>query len=309
MKTIHPAIAEHVLSENEKLRAALQAMLGECDPLNLNCGEPWCRARAALSQQAEPAPAQDEREAFEAHLVAHHGYQPNTLRSLREGDSYPGVSLPLAWSVWQARPAQTEQQATVKDCLTVQPMAYAVFAANGNAVCFSTRRDHPSLVALEKEGHSVVSLAPIAQTEQQPVAEVLWPDEPGRRGGFSQIGHYDDPRLPVGAKLYAAPIAQTEQQPAQSAVIPEGYALVPITPTEAQWSGLARDLMMWLDMSDKTARGLFRHLQMLGIEPPQWLRDEPEMQGSGVPSKGTRVTLIYRAMIEDYRAAQGVQHE
>src|SRR5690606_32682194 len=47
---------------------------------------------------------------FEAHLVAHHGYQPNTLRSLREGDSYPGVSLSLAWSVWQARPAQTEQQ-------------------------------------------------------------------------------------------------------------------------------------------------------------------------------------------------------
>lgn len=52
-----------------------------------------------------------------------------------------------------------------------------------------------------------------AQTEQQPVSEVLWPDEPGRRGGFSQIGHYDDPRLPVGAKLYAAPIAQTALPP------------------------------------------------------------------------------------------------
>ncbi|EWC40174.1 hypothetical protein [Stutzerimonas stutzeri] len=72
-----------------------------------------------------------------------------------------------------SRPAHTEQQATVKDCLTVQPMAYAVFAANGNAVCFSTRRDHPSLVALEKEGHSVVSLAPIAQTAPQPVSSAL----------------------------------------------------------------------------------------------------------------------------------------
>ena len=65
------------------------------------------------------------------------------------------------------RPAQTEQQPTVKECLTVQPMAYAVFAANGNVVCFSTRRDHPSLVALESDGHSVVSLAPIAQTAPQ----------------------------------------------------------------------------------------------------------------------------------------------
>lgn len=52
-----------------------------------------------------------------------------------------------------------------------------------------------------------------AQTEQQPVAEVAWPDEPGRRGGFSQLGHYDTPRLPVGTKLYAAPIAQTAPQP------------------------------------------------------------------------------------------------
>ena len=60
--------------------------------------------------------------------------------------------------------AATEQQPTVKDCLTVQPIAYAVFAANGNVVCFSTQRDHPSLVALEADGHSVVSLAPIAQT-------------------------------------------------------------------------------------------------------------------------------------------------
>ncbi len=42
-----------------------------------------------------------------------------------------------------------------------------------------------------------------AQTEQQPVAEVIWPDEPGRRGGFRQLGHYDTPRLSVGTQLYA----------------------------------------------------------------------------------------------------------
>lgn len=60
-----------------------------------------------------------------------------------------------------------------------------------------------------------------SQAEQQPVAEVLWPDEPGRRGGFSQIGHYDDPRLPVGTKLYVAPIAQTAPQPEHSGLVAE----------------------------------------------------------------------------------------
>lgn len=59
------------------------------------------------------------------------------------------------------------QAATVKECLTVQPIAYAVFVANGNVACFSTQRDHPSLVALEADGHFVVSLAPIAQTAPQ----------------------------------------------------------------------------------------------------------------------------------------------
>jgi|GEM_PF-1474217 len=63
----------------------------------------------------------------------------------------------------KARAAQTEQH----------PMAYAVFAANGNVVCFSTRRDHPSLVALERNGHSVVTLAPIAQTAPQPEQSAL----------------------------------------------------------------------------------------------------------------------------------------
>ncbi len=41
-------------AEVERLREALQAMLDECDPMNLNCGEPWCRARAALLPRSEP---------------------------------------------------------------------------------------------------------------------------------------------------------------------------------------------------------------------------------------------------------------
>lgn len=40
------------------------------------------------------------RELFEAELVASHAYQPATLRSLREGDSYHGPALQLAFSMF-----------------------------------------------------------------------------------------------------------------------------------------------------------------------------------------------------------------
>jgi hypothetical protein len=77
--------------------------------------------------------------------------------------------------------------------------------------------------------------------------------------------------------------------------------VVPEQPTEAQWGGLARDIMMWLDMhggSEKTPRALFTHLERIGREIPQWLRDEPEMKNlDHVPSKGTRCAIIYKAML------------
>jgi hypothetical protein len=87
--------------------------------------------------------------------------------------------------------------------------------------------------------------------------------------------------------------------PAPKQAEPEGYKLVPAEPTEAQWNGLARDMMMWLDMDGRhTAGSLFKHLERCGTEIPQWLRDEPEMKNlDHVPSKGTRVAIIYRAML------------
>jgi hypothetical protein len=70
-------------------------------------------------------------------------------------------------------------------------------------------------------------------------------------------------------------------------------------PTEAQWDGLARQIIMWMDMEPKTPRALFKHLERSGYEIPQWLRDEPEMKNlDHVPSKGTRAVLVYRAMID-----------
>jgi hypothetical protein len=74
------------------------------------------------------------------------------------------------------------------------------------------------------------------------------------------------------------------------------------TPPEEAWGGLPRDLVMWLDMGDKTPRALFKHLERCGRPIPQWLRDEPEMQClDHVPSKGTRSVLIYRAMLSAIR--------
>lgn len=81
----------------------------------------------------------------------------------------------------------------------------------------------------------------------------------------------------------------------------EGEVVAPVEPTEVQWNGLARAIMMWMDLfpGKKTPRNLFDHLTRSGQQIPQWLKDEPEMQAlDHVPSKGTRCCIIYKAMIE-----------
>lgn len=151
-------------------------------------------------QKAEPAPAQDERDAHqyafevggtedgnyilmpeELDEVVRRATEPfeDVLRALACSLGAGGYNAPtvdpevfekkIRWGIDQlARPAQPEQQpATVNHSLTVEPVAYAVFADNGNVVCFSTQRDHPSLTNLESEGKAVISLAPIAQTAPQ----------------------------------------------------------------------------------------------------------------------------------------------
>jgi hypothetical protein len=78
--------------------------------------------------------------------------------------------------------------------------------------------------------------------------------------------------------------------------------IVPVQPTEAQWSGLARDIIMWMDMGGRpTGESLYEHLDMCGRDIPQWLRDEvPNV--NHVPPKGTRAAIIYKAMIMDMPA-------
>ena len=104
----------------------------------------------------------------------------------------------------------------------------------------------------------------------------------------------------VGSEFFTqahAPLASRLRSAAET------HVLVPREPTQAQWGGLARDIMMWLDMERKTPRALFEHLDAIGTTAPAWLVAEPEMRNlDSVPSKGTRCVILYRAMLS---AAQG----
>lgn len=87
--------------------------------------------------------------------------------------------------------------------------------------------------------------------------------------------------------------------------------MLPETPPEEMWGELPRDIVMWMDMhegSKKTPRNLFKHLERLGREIPQWLKDEPEMKNlDSVPSKGTRAVIIYKAMWHAFEADKRVE--
>jgi hypothetical protein len=80
--------------------------------------------------------------------------------------------------------------------------------------------------------------------------------------------------------------------------VPPGWKLVPEEPTEAQWGELARDIMLAFDMSCKSPALLLNFLKNVGREIPKWLLDEVRDPASThVLSKGTRVVIIYRAML------------
>lgn len=77
------------------------------------------------------------------------------------------------------------------------------------------------------------------------------------------------------------------------------FRLVPLLPVEAQWNGLARDVVMWMVMGGRpTGEALHSHLRRLGQENiPAWLVAEiPD--SDHVPPKGTMAAVIYRLMVE-----------
>lgn len=89
------------------------------------------------------------------------------------------------------------------------------------------------------------------------------------------------------------------------------YRTVPIEPTEEMWGGLARAIMMWIDLSgsgQKLPRDLLNHLRRSGVEVPPWLKSEAEMKAlDHSMSKGSRCVLIYKAMLMN--APRGLQNE
>lgn len=105
-KPIHPAVAEHVMEENEKLRGLLLDIGNGCArrdmPSEQVIAEGADRIEAALSRQTEPAPAQDS-----IGLV---------LEEMRERRINHGKHTSPTLEAWAnriealTRPAQTEQQ-------------------------------------------------------------------------------------------------------------------------------------------------------------------------------------------------------
>lgn len=76
----------------------------------------------------------------------------------------------------------------------------------------------------------------------------------------------------------------------------EGMVLVPREPTEEQWGGLARDIVMWWCFDKRTGSALYHHLEFAGREIPDWLRNEiPD--ADHVPPKGAVAAAIYKAML------------
>lgn len=151
------------------------------------CGHPY----------AEPAPAQDEREAFEGTLNVH-------SRRRNELGDYVRPSIQDRWIGWQARatrPAQTEQR----------PVAWVSSGPDGVEADWYPGKGLDTLPIGAK-----LYAAPIAQTEQQPVG-YQFQDREGVWKQFMNQRHYEDTLAdgtwPIRA-IYAAP--QPEQSGRES---------------------------------------------------------------------------------------------
>ena len=78
----------------------------------------------------------------------------------------------------------------------------------------------------------------------------------------------------------------------------EGKVLVPREPSDKHMDGLARAIMLWMDMDErKTPKNLFKHLHNTGEEVPLWLSTLLFYGDENVMPKGMRCLLVYKAMI------------
>lgn len=144
--------------------------------------------------------------------------------------------------------------------------------------------DYGGYAGSELEQQNLEAIATLQQTELPPLPVCTHSTPyPGAKGDF----------------LYT--VDQMHAYALQS-IVPEGHAIVPLIPNEVQWGELARKIMLAFDMNAKTPTTLINVLKNSGFDIPQWMRDELKNEAPDhVMSKGTRVTLIYRAMVEAAR--------
>lgn len=163
------------MSENQK--SLLQQALDMLEEQALHIEAPMLpagedllkRIRAAISQQVEQAQAQGEREAFKQAL---HGQRVFKLNS---------DTINAAEWAWFARPAQTEQQPVLSNCLDlVEKMTVSVDVSTGDDDAFN--RLFCKVVGVQEESDGSWTIlavdpepnfaAPIAQTAPQGIPEM-----------------------------------------------------------------------------------------------------------------------------------------
>lgn len=179
------------------------------------------RIQIALSQQAEPVepvPAQDEREAFEAHMRL--GGYSNPEK--HQDGSYVSSAMELWWQGWKARatrPAQTEQRPAAKVSLRM--------LESGRGVAKLEAWD----LSMLKPGMNTLYAAPIAQTAPQPVAyadpQALANFEVARKNGHTS-GPYCSEWMHAHQWRGEIPLFDAPQP-----IAAEGWRLVPVEPNEA----------------------------------------------------------------------------
>ncbi len=154
-------------AEVERLREALQAMLDECDPMNLNCGEPWCRARAALLPRSEPCGGCGNDDESKRCIGCGHQFTPAPT------DTYTAVDMATAAAQgFRDGQAAVEQAAAQDEAELSAEEILMLFERNGFHIeagaSYSAKGQIAQLLNAAGELLRRNDTRP-AQTEQQPV--------------------------------------------------------------------------------------------------------------------------------------------
>ncbi len=157
-------------AENDRLREALQAMLEECDPMRLNCGEPWCRARDALLPKSEPCGGCGNSDESKRCIGCAHPFTPVPT------DTYTAVDMATAAAQgFRDGQAAVEQAAAQDERKTFEveiPDISAIYDGRSFIPYRSLEAGERLMTVaqhlrIEKQLRTAVTR--LAQTEQQPV--------------------------------------------------------------------------------------------------------------------------------------------